>query len=77
MPALFRVKAHPKAREDRLEKRGPDSYEAWVRAKPENGQANAAILALLARELGVPAKRLRIVKGATSPGKIVSLLGSS
>ena len=76
MAALFKVKSHPAAREDRLKKRGPDSYEAWVRAKPENGQANAAILALLARALGVPAKRLRIIKGATSPSKIVSVLGS-
>jgi uncharacterized protein YggU (UPF0235/DUF167 family) len=75
--SLFKVKAHPAAREDRLDKRGPDSYEAWVRAKPENGQANAAILTLLARALGVPAKRLRIVKGSTSPNKIVSLLGSA
>ena len=76
MAVLYKVKAHPKSREDRLEKRGPDSYEAWVRAKPENGQANAAILILLAHDLGVQAKRLRIVKGTTSPSKIVSLLGA-
>jgi uncharacterized protein YggU (UPF0235/DUF167 family) len=74
--ALFKVKAHPSAREDRLEKRGPDSYEVWVRAEPENGAANAAILAFLSSELGLPTKKLRIIKGATSPSKIVSILGS-
>jgi len=76
MGALYRIKAHPASREDRLEVRGPDAYEAWVRAKPENGRANAAVIELLARKLGVPAKRLRIIKGTTSPSKIIALLGS-
>ena len=76
MSALYRVKVHPDSNKDRIEKRGADAYEAWVRAEPEQGKANAAVLALLARELGVEAKRLRIIKGATSPSKIVSLLGS-
>lgn len=76
MSALYRVKVHPDSSRDRIEKRGADAYEAWVRAEPEQGKANAAVLALLARELGVETKRLRIIKGATSPSKIVSLLGS-
>lgn len=75
MPALYKIKAHPEANEDRIMRRGPDSYEAWVRAKPKEGRANAAVLHLLSRELGVAAKRLRIVKGASSPSKIVALLG--
>jgi len=75
MGALYRIKAHPASRENRSEIRGPQAYEIWVRAKPENGKANAAILDLLAHQLGVPVKRLRIVKGATSASKIVALLG--
>ncbi|MBI3554021.1 MAG: DUF167 domain-containing protein [Elusimicrobia bacterium] len=77
MAALFKVKAHPASREDRIDRRGPDSYEVWVRAKAENGKANSAVLLLLARELCVEAKRLRIVKGASSPSKIVTVLGGS
>jgi uncharacterized protein YggU (UPF0235/DUF167 family) len=73
--SLYRVKAHSDAREDRLERLGPDRFEAWVRAPAEGGRANAAILSLVARELGLPAKRLRIVKGARSPSKIVEALG--
>ena len=46
-----------------------------MRAEPEQGRANAAVLALLAGRLGVEAKRLRIVKGATAPSKIVEVLG--
>ena len=75
MASLFRVKVHPDSRENRIEEKGPTAYEAWVKAEAERGQANAAVLALLAVRLGVAAKRLRIIKGATSPSKIVALLG--
>ena len=75
MERLLRVKVHPDAREDRLVEKGPAAYEAWVKAEPERGRANAAVLSLLARHLGIEAKRLRIIKGATSPSKIVTVLG--
>lgn len=71
-PVLLKV--HASAREDRLAARAAGGYEAWVRAPAERGQANAAALALLARELGCPAKALRLIKGATSPSKIVQRL---
>jgi uncharacterized protein YggU (UPF0235/DUF167 family) len=76
MPTFYRVKAHPGAKKDALEPRGPGAYEAWVRAPAEEGRANAAVLSLLAVHLGLPAKRLRIVKGARSPSKLITLLGS-
>lgn len=73
---LMRLKVHPDARADRLERRASGGYEVWVRAPAERGLANAAALALLAREIGCPAKALRLVKGATSPSKIVERLGA-
>ena len=75
MEKLFRVKVHPDSGRDLLEQKGPAAFEAWVRAEPERGQANASVLALLAARLGLPAKRLRIIKGATSPSKIIQILG--
>jgi len=75
MEKLLRVKVHPESRENRIEVKGPAAYEAWVKAAAEQGQANAAVLALLAGRLGVAAKRLRIIKGTTSPSKIVQVLG--
>jgi len=70
------LKVHPGAREDRLEPRADGAYEAWVRAPAERGLANAAVLSLLARRLGCPAKSLVVVKGAASPSKIVKRLGA-
>lgn len=74
---LIRLKVHAGAREDRLEKRADGAYEAWVRAPAERRQANAAALGLLARALGRPAKALRLIKGATSPAKIVEVMGAA
>ena len=48
---------------------------AKVRARPEDGKANAAVLALLARCLGVAQSRLRLLRGATSREKLVQIGG--
>lgn len=44
-----------------------------VTAAPEAGKANAAVLALLARALGVPKTSLEIVRGDTGRDKLVQL----
>jgi uncharacterized protein YggU (UPF0235/DUF167 family) len=48
---------------------------AKVRAKPADGMANAAVLELLAKSLGLPTSRLRLLRGATSREKLVSIEG--
>lgn len=45
-----------------------------VRAKPTDGQANQAVLALLAEALGLPTSRLRMLRGATGRDKLVQLV---
>ena len=45
-----------------------------VRAKPEDGKANAAVLELLAEALGIATSRLRMLRGATGRDKQVQLL---
>lgn len=44
-----------------------------VRAKPQEGEANEAVLALLAQALGVATSRLRMLRGATGRDKQVQL----
>ena len=44
-----------------------------VRAKPHDGAANEAVLALLAQALGIATSRLRLLRGATSRDKLVQL----
>ena len=43
---------------------------AKVRAKPEDGKANAAVRALLAHSLGVAETRVTMLRGATSREKL-------
>jgi len=44
-----------------------------VRAKPQDGEANEAVLALLARALGTATSRLQMLRGATGREKLVQL----
>lgn len=44
-----------------------------VRTKPEDGKANAAVLALLAQALGVATSRLQLLRGATGRDKVVQI----
>ncbi len=44
-----------------------------VRAKPQDGAANAAVLTLLAEALGIATSRLRLLRGATSREKLVGI----
>lgn len=44
-----------------------------VRAKPQEGEANQAVLALLARALGTSTSRLQMLRGATGRDKLVRL----
>jgi uncharacterized protein YggU (UPF0235/DUF167 family) len=48
---------------------------ARVRAVPENGKANDALLRLIADKAGVPASKARLVAGAKSRLKQVAVTG--
>ena len=53
---------------------GHDAVLVKVRAKPADGEANAAVLALLAEALDLPTSRLRMLRGATGRIKLVLVL---
>ncbi len=48
-----------------------------VRALPQDGQANAALIALLARLLAIPPSQVTLVAGATARIKTVALKGDT
>lgn len=45
----------------------------YVTTAPEGGKANAAVLKLLAKALGLPKSRLTIVQGDTGRDKLVQI----
>jgi uncharacterized protein (TIGR00251 family) len=74
------VRLTPKSSRDSLEglaatRDGRTALAAKVRAAPEKGEANAALLALLAKALGLPRSRLALVSGAKDRHKTVLVSG--
>ncbi len=76
------VRASPGASRDAIEGVGTDAagqsfLKVRVRAKPEKGKANAAIEALLAQALDLPASSVSVDKGATGRLKRVRIAGGA
>lgn len=66
---LVRVRARAGASREAVEEiRG--GYRISVREKAEGGRANERIKEVLARTLGVPVAKVRLIKGKTEPSKI-------
>ena len=66
------IRVTPGARVEGIEL-GPDKLLVRLRAKPQDGAANAALLTLLAEALDVPPSSLELLRGATSREKLVQL----
>lgn len=71
---FIKLKVHPDSRRDRITKKAADAYEIWTKAPPERGLANASAIRLLSVELGTDPKKIMLIKGATSPAKIVKVI---
>ena len=76
------VRLTPKGAADRIDgwdtdDKGRKFLKVRVRAAPIEGRANAALIAFLARTLGVPKSRLSLVAGDTARLKQVEIDGLS
>ncbi|OIO05666.1 MAG: hypothetical protein AUJ52_13295 [Elusimicrobia bacterium CG1_02_63_36] len=70
---LIKLRVHPGSKKNAVERMAPDHFEVWVKAPAKNGLANRAVLELMGAELSVPAKRIRLIKGGSSPSKIIEV----
>ena len=48
-------------------------FKIWVKAPPQDGRANEAVMQLLADYLAVPKSRLQMIQGLRGKRKVVSL----
>ena len=55
----------------RLEKQEDGSYVAFLHAQAHDGEANKALLELVAKELKIAKTQIVIVSGAKSRGKVL------
>jgi uncharacterized protein (TIGR00251 family) len=70
------VRAHAGARRNAILGTRDGALRIAVTAAPERGKANRAIIALLAKTLGVPKSAIEIISGDTSPQKRLLILDS-
>lgn len=73
------LRVTPKARREAIggvvERPDGARLEVAVNAPPEDGKANAAVVALLAKALGVAKGDARVVQGAGSRQKLILIAG--
>lgn len=67
--AEIRVRVTTKASRNAIVATG-DEIRVYVTVVPESGKANEAVIKLMAKALGVPKTRLRLLRGATSRDKV-------
>lgn len=68
--ATLLVCVTPNARANKVEMEA-EAIKVSVTVTPSDGKANAAVIKLLSKALGVPKSRLTLVRGHTSRHKVV------
>ncbi len=69
----LKIRVQPKASRNQVEGYRGDVLRLRVTAPPQAGEANAAVVSLLAQALGVPKSRVQIVRGHSSREKLVEV----
>ena len=69
----IKVRVQPKSSRNQVDGFQDGALRVRVTAAPTEGQANAAVIALLAKTLGVSKSRLGIIRGYSSRDKVVSV----
>ncbi len=71
---IVEVRVSANSPKQAVEEMGEGKLKVRVKAKPVEGRANAEVVELLARHFGVPAARVRILRGSTSNRKTIEVI---
>jgi len=74
-PVRLKVKVVPGSSRDEIVGWLGDALKIKVAAPPEKGQANDAVVGLLADRLGVGADAIAVISGHSSPSKVLAIDG--
>ena len=75
MTAILRIRVRARASRNNVDVSLEGDIRVYVTAAPESGKANDAVIALLAKTLGVGRRSVTLVKGHTARDKVVSIEG--
>ena len=65
------IRVIPRARRNAVEATDDGAYRIYTTAAPTDGDANAAVIKMLARHLNVPKTSIKIIRGHTARDKVI------
>ena len=68
---IIKVRVIPRARQDKVTVNEDGIVRVHTVAVPADGQANEAIIRMLAKYYDVPKTRIKIIRGQTSRDKVI------
>ena len=74
---VLRVRVTPRSGRDEVIGWQDGELRVRVRAAPEEGRANEAVRRLIAKQTGVPASAVEVVRGGTARTKTLRITGLS
>ena len=72
---LIKVKVFPDSKEEKIIKKGKDSFEVFTREKAKEGRANKRVKEILAEYFHLPLGKIILKKGAKKRNKIFEIKG--
>ncbi|MBQ6460902.1 DUF167 domain-containing protein [Candidatus Saccharibacteria bacterium] len=67
----YLVKLKPGSSQEKIIETGPSELTVYLRAKPHDGEANEALIKLLAKNFKVPKTSINITRGTKSRNKTI------
>ena len=67
------VRVTPSAKIEQIQPAIDGSLKVWLRARPKEGEANKALIALLSKHFNIPKSQIRIISGRNSRNKIIAI----
>ena len=70
----FQVRVKPNSSEQKIEEFGDYRYLVYLESPAEKNEANIELINLMAKHLGIPAIKLKIVSGLTNKDKTLEIV---
>lgn len=70
MPQI-KIRVIPRARRNAVEAQDDGTLRVYTTAAPTDGDANTAVIKMLARHYDVPKSQIQIIRGATARDKVI------
>ena len=67
----YAITVKPGSSQEKIVKTGENEFTVYLRAKPHDGEANDALIKLLAKHFKIPKTSIKIIRGTKSRNKII------